>query len=63
MSLLIEILIMMICAQVLMALVGQESFAKYLRMFVGLLVLWKFTTAIWAAVSVFEAFLRSIVPQ
>lgn len=61
--LLTEILIMVICAQVLMVLVGQESFAKYLRMFVGLLVLWKFTIAFGVVISGFEEFLYRIFPQ
>lgn len=53
-SFLTDILIMVICAQVLMVLVGQGSFAKYLRMFVGLLVLWKFTTGIFTVISSLE---------
>lgn len=56
-SFLTDILIMVICAQVLMVLVGQGSFAKYLRMFVGLLVLWKFTTGIFAVISTLEGIL------
>lgn len=59
-EMLVEIVTMAICAQVFLALIGENGYTKYLRMFVGMLVLLEFCIALNQSVETFETAILSI---
>lgn len=58
---LVEVVIIVVCSQVLLALVGNSSYAKYVRMFMEMLVLLEFCMAISSVLLSIESALHTFL--